>query len=257
VTLLGYRLRPLPGMVLIGLPIALLAAAWWLAPRLQGSGAIRFLQFTAVPLGLVAAFTVSRDVDAPEPVLASVPHPYWRTPAARASLWFIAAVTVLGLIGNVLDARVLGPLPVDAAVSLARADFVLVFGLAFIFSIRWGSFMGGASALVCLLSFAVVQRLWRDWPLRVLDTVDMPRWEQARASLLFTGAIGFVAGLLYLRARGLPVRHLFVWVMAWKPRSTHSRGETGLDLHPAENRQPSRMTSATQTAGHFDLHPKV
>ena len=207
--LLIYRLRPLPGAVLAGLPLVLLAAAWWLAPRLGGIVAIRFLQFAAVPLGLVAAFTVSRDVDAPEPVLASAPHPYWRTPALRASLWVTAAGTLVGLIGHVTDARVVGPLPVDAAVSLARADLVLVAGLAFVFSIRWGSFMGGASALVGLVSFAVVQRLWRDWPLRVLDTVGMSRWEETRASLLFTGAACFVAGLLYLRARGLPRRHLF------------------------------------------------
>jgi hypothetical protein len=211
VTLLGYRLRPLPGVVLAGLPLVLLAAAWWLAPRLGGIEAIRFPQLAAVPLGLMAAFTVSRDVDAPEPLLVSAPHPYWRTPAWRASLWFIAAGTVVGLIGDVINARVIGPLPVDAAVSLARAYLVLVAGLAFAFSIRWGSFIGGASALVGLASFALAQRVWRNWPLRVLDTVGTPGWEQTRAWLLFTGTTGVVAGLLYLRARGLSGRHLFVW----------------------------------------------
>lgn len=210
-TLLGYRLRPLPGAVLAGLPLVLLAAAWWLAPRLGGIGAISFPQFAAVPLGLMAAFTVSRDVDAPEPVLVSAPRPYWRTPALRASLWFIAAGTVVGLIGDVIDARVLEPFPVDAAVSLARADLVLVAGLAFAFSIRWGSFIGGASALIGLVTFALAQRLWRNWPLRVLDAVGMPGWEQTRAWLLLTGTTGVVAGLLYLRARGLPGRHLFAW----------------------------------------------
>jgi hypothetical protein len=207
--LLAYRLRPLPGAVLTGLPIVLTAAAWWLTPRLGGSGAIRLLQFTAVPLGLVAAFTVSLDVDAPEPVLASAPHPYWRTPALRVLLWFIAAGTVVGLIGAVIDARVLERLPVEAAVGFARADLVLVAGLAFAFSVRWGSFIGGASALIGLVTLALAQRLWRNWPLRVLDTVGMPGWEQTRAWLLFTGTTGVVAGLLYLRARGLPGRHLF------------------------------------------------
>jgi hypothetical protein len=110
VNLLAYRLRPLPGAVLTGLPIVLLAAAWWLAPRLGESGVIRLLQLAAVLLGLMAAFTVSRDVDAPEPVLAAAPHPYWRTPALRVLLWFIAAGTVVGLIGAVIDARVLEPL---------------------------------------------------------------------------------------------------------------------------------------------------
>jgi hypothetical protein len=75
VTLLAYRLRPLPGAVLTGLPVVLLVAAWVVAPHLEAGGAIRLLQFTAVPLGLVAAFTVSRDVDPPEPVLAAAPHP--------------------------------------------------------------------------------------------------------------------------------------------------------------------------------------
>lgn len=210
-TLLHYRLRPLPGATLIGLPVVLLAAAWLLAPRLGGIEAIRFLQFAAVALGLVAAFTVSRDVDAPEPVLASAPHPYWRTPAVRASLWLIAAGSVVGLIGAVIDARVPEPLPVDAAVSLAGAHLVLVTGLAFVFSIRWGSFIGGASTLVGLVAFALAQRLWPTWPLRVVDTVGMPEWEQTRAWLLFTGTTGVVAGLLYLRARGLPGRHLLAW----------------------------------------------
>jgi hypothetical protein len=211
VTLLGYRLRPLPGAVLAGLPFVLLAAAWWLPPRLGASGAIKLLQFTAVPLGLPAAFTVSNDVDAPDPVLAAAPHPYWRTPALRVLLWFVAAGTVVGLIGAVIDTRVLGPLPVDAAVGLARAHLVLVAGLAFALSIRWGSFIGGASALIGLVAFALAQRLWRNWPLRVLDTVGMPGWEQTRSWLLFTGATGFVAGALYLRARGLPARHLIAW----------------------------------------------
>ena len=210
-TLLAYRLRPLPSAVLTGLLIVLLITVWWLSPRLGASEAIGFVQFTAVPLGLAAAFAVSGDVDAPEPMLASAPHPYWRTPALRASLWVIAAGTVVGLIGEVVDARVLEPFPVDAAVSLARADLVLVAGLAFAFSIRWGSFIGGASALIGLVTFALAARLWRNWPLRVLDTVGMPGWEQTRAWLLFTGTTGVVAGLLYLRARGLPGRHLFVW----------------------------------------------
>jgi hypothetical protein len=211
VTLLGYRLRPLPGAVMAGLPVVLLVAAWLVAPQLGASEAIKLLQFTAVPLGLMAAFTVSGDVDVPDPVLAAAPHPYWRTPALRVLLWFIAAGTVVGVIGAVIDARVLEPWPVDTAVEFARADLVLVAGLAFVFSIRWGSFVGGASALIGLLMCGVAQRLWRDWPLRVLDTVGMPGWEQTRAWLLFAGATCVAGSLLYLRARGLPVRHLFVW----------------------------------------------
>lgn len=210
-TLLAYRLRPLPGAVLTGLPIVLLTAAWWLSPSLGANEAIRFVHFTAVPLGLAAAFTVSRDIDAPEPVLASAPHPYWRTPALRASLWVIAAGTIVGLIGEVVDARVLDPLPMEAAVGFAGANLIFVGGLAFVFSIRWGSFIGGASALVGLVMFAAAQRMWHRWPLRILDTVGMPRWQQTRAWLLFAGVTFIVGGLLYLRARGLAIRHLLDW----------------------------------------------
>jgi hypothetical protein len=185
-----------------GLPVVLLVAAWVVAPHLEAGGAIRLLQFTAVPLGLVAAFTVSRDVDPPEPVLAAAPHPYWRTPALRVILWFIATAAVVGLIGAVLDARALEPLPRAAAVGFARADLVLVAGLSFVFSIRWGSFIGGASALAGLVVCAIVQRIWLAWPLRVLDTVGMPRWEQTSAWLMVAGAVFVAGGLLYLRDRG-------------------------------------------------------
>ena len=208
-SLLAYRLRPLPGAVLAGLLVVLLTTAWWLSPRLGANEAIRFVQFTAVPLGLAAAFTVSRDVDAPEPVLASSPRPYWRTPALRASLWVIVAGSVVGLVGEVVDARVLEPLPLDAAVGFAGADLIFVVGLAFVFSIRWGSFIGGASALVSLVTFAIAQKVWHRWPLRILDTVGVPGWRQTRAWLLFAGTTCVVAGLLYLRARGLPIRTWF------------------------------------------------
>lgn len=209
-TLLAYRLRPLPGMVVAGLPVALVVAAWWGGPRLGADEASRLPQFAAVLLGLMTAFSVSREVDAPEPVLAAAPRPYWRTPALRVALWLVAAGVVVRLILDVIEARASIPVPVDAAVSVAHADLLLVAGLSFVFSIRWGSFMGGAAALVGLVVFAVAQNLWRDWPLRILDTVGMPRWEQTRTSLLITGTACLVVGLLYLRARGLSARNLFV-----------------------------------------------
>jgi hypothetical protein len=201
-TLLSYRLRPLPGAVLVGLPALLLASTWWLAPRFGASGAIRWLQLGALLLGLAAAFTVSRDVDGAEPVLAGAPHPFWRTPALRAGLWLTVSWAVVGLMGRVLDARIVEPIPVDEAVLLAHADLVFVAGLAFIVAIRAGSFIGGASAIVGLVACALVGKLWGDWPLRVLHPVGAPHWEQTRAWLLFTGTTGVVAGLLYLRARG-------------------------------------------------------
>lgn len=200
-TLLAYRLRPLPGAVLTGMPVVLLVFAWFVAPRLGANEAVRLLQVTAIPLGLAAAFTVSRDIDLPEPVLAAAPHPYWRTPALRVVLWFFATAAVVGLIGAVLDARALEPLPRAAAVGVARADLVLVAGLSFVFSIRWGSFSGGALALAGLVVCATVQRIWLAWPLRVLDTVGTPRWEQTSAWLVAVGATFAVGGLLYLRAR--------------------------------------------------------
>jgi hypothetical protein len=100
-------------------------------------------------------------------------------------------------------------------VGLAQADLILVAGMSFVFSIRWGSFVGGGSALVSLVTFAVAQGLWGAWPLRVLDTVGMPRWEQTRTWSLALGAACLAAGLLYLRARGLPGGRLFVWARAF------------------------------------------
>ena len=200
-TLLAYRLRPLPGAVLTGLPVVLLVAAWFAAPRVGASGAIRLLQFSAIPLGLAAAFTVSRDIDPPEPVLAAAPLPYWRTPALRIVLWFLATTIVVGLIGQVLDARIPTPLPDAAAAEVARANLVLVAGLSFLLSIRGGSFIGGALALGGLAVCAIGQRVWVDWPLRVLDTVGAARWEETRAWLIVVGATFVLGGLFYLRNR--------------------------------------------------------
>jgi hypothetical protein len=205
-TLLAYRLRPLPGAVLGGLPIVLVSGTWWLAPLWGTSEAIRVIQVGAVLLGVVAAFTVSRDVDAPEPVLAGTPHPFWRTPAVRAALWLTGAWGVVSLLGEVIDERVVEPFAVSSGVSLAHADLVFVAGLAFVVAIRAGSFIGGAAALVGLLVCTIIQRLWIDWPLRVLDPVGAPHWEDTRTLLTITGLSCFVLGFLYLRARGLPMR---------------------------------------------------
>jgi hypothetical protein len=226
VTLLAYRLRPLPVVVLTGLPIVLLAAAWWVGPRLGAAEASRLPQFVAVLLGLMTAFSVSRNVDAPEPVLAAAPHPYWRTPGLRVALWLIAAGVVVRLIVDVIEARASIPVPVEALISVAHADLLLVAGLSFVLSVRWGSLMGGAAALIGLVVFAVAQGVWRDWPLRVLDTVGMPRWQQTRAWLLFAGATCVVGGFVYLRARGLPIRHLFIWGRGAKPRPNAQTART-------------------------------
>jgi hypothetical protein len=117
-------------------------------------------------------------------------------------LWFIATAAVVDLIGAVLDARSLEPLPRAAAVGFARADLVLVAGLSFVFSIHLGSFIGGASALAGLVVCAIVQRIWLAWPLRVLDTVGAPRWGQTSVWLVVAGAVFVAGGLLYLRDRG-------------------------------------------------------
>jgi hypothetical protein len=209
VTLLAYRLRPLPGTVVTAMSLVLLAAAWWLGPRLGEIEAVRFLQLTAALLGLATAFTVSRDVDPPKAVLAAAPHPYWRTPALRVSLWVIAAGAFVGLIGHVMGRRALEPLPVEDAVSLARTDLVLVAGLAFVLSTRFESFLGGAATLAALVACAMAQRMWGDWPLRVLDTVGMPRWGETKAWLLVAGSACLLAGVLYLRAGEGTVRSLW------------------------------------------------
>jgi hypothetical protein len=203
VNLLIYRLRPLPGAILIGLPIGVVAAAWWLGPRLGGKEAITFIQVAAAVLGLVSAFTVSRDIDPPEPTLAAAPHPYWRTPTVRVLLWLIVAGIIVGLTGEMVEARSLNPSPMDTAVTLAHADLVLVTGLAFALSIALRSFTGGAATVMGLVLCASAQRLWRGWPLRILDTAGAPGWDQTRTWLLLTGAAFAGAGLFYLRSRGL------------------------------------------------------
>lgn len=78
----------------------------------------------------------------------------------------LAAWTVISLVGRVIEARAVEALRVGAAVSLAHADLVLVAGIAFVFSIGWGLFMGGASVLVGLVACAIAQGLWSHWPLR-------------------------------------------------------------------------------------------
>jgi hypothetical protein len=206
-TLMGYRLRPLPRAALVGLTLALLVVAWWLAPHLGALGAARFMQFASVLLGLGAGFTVSRDID-PEPVLASAPHPYWRTPAVRAALWLLGSGAVIVLIGAIIGARVVRPLPVDHMTELAIANLVFVAGLVFLSSLPWGSLLGGAVALGGIGACAILQRLWAYWPLRVIDDADASRVEHPRVWLWGTGAACLVAGLLYLRGRGFRVGHL-------------------------------------------------
>lgn len=205
---MGYRLRPLPGAALVGLSLALLVVTWWLAPHLEALGAARFMQFASALLGLGAGFTVSRDIDDPEPVLASAPHPYWRTPAVRASLWLMVSGGVVVLIGTIIGARVIRPSPVDYMTELAFANLVFVAGLVFLSSIPWGSLLGGAAALGSIGACAVLQRLWSYWPLRVIDDAGASRVEHTRVWLWGTGAACLVAGLLYLRGRGLQLGHL-------------------------------------------------
>jgi hypothetical protein len=205
-TLLAYRLRPLPIALLVALPVMMLAATWWLAPRLGPEETLRWLQFGALLMGLATAFTVSRDVDAPEQILVGAPHPFWRTPATRAALWLTCAWADVGLMGGVVDARGADSVPLGDAVSLAHADLVFVAGIAFVVAIRLGSFFGGAAALTAIGACGVAQRLWAGWPLRVVDPVGAPHWEDTRTWLLATGATCLGVGLLYLRGRGLSLR---------------------------------------------------
>ena len=203
-TLLSYRLRPLPIALLVALSGMMLAATWWLAPRLGPEETLRWLQFVALLMGLATAFTVSRDVDAPEPVLAGAPHPFWRTPATRAALWLTCSWAVVGVMGGILEAHAADSVPLGDAVSLAHADLVFVAGIAFVVAIRLGSFFGGAAALTAIGVCGVAQMLWAGWPLRVVDPAGAPYWQDTRTWLLATGTTCLALGLLYLRARGLP-----------------------------------------------------
>jgi hypothetical protein len=204
-TLLAYRFRPLRPMVLAPPPILLLALTWWLTPHLGDVGALVMLQLGGIVLGLTAAFTVSRDIDYPEPVLDAAPHPFWRTPALRVTLWLVIASGVLILAGRLAAARLEDPLPGGDGTALALANLIFVAGIAFLASARGRSFLGGVAALIVFFGCAILQKLWSDWPLRVLDTVGSHGWGSTRLWLLLTGGTLMAAGILDLRARGLPV----------------------------------------------------
>lgn len=62
----------------------------------------------------------------------------------RAAIWVSTSGIVIVLTGAIMDRRVVALLPVDLVTRLALADLVFVSGVAFLFSIPWGSLVGGA-----------------------------------------------------------------------------------------------------------------
>lgn len=127
-------------------------------------------------------------------------HPYWRTPAVRAAIWVSTSGIVIVLTGAIMDRRVVALLPVDLVTRLALADLVFVSGVAFLFSIPWGSLVGGAAALCGIGVCAILERLWTSWPLRVLDGVGAPHFDRTSVWLMCAGIACVVAGLHHLRA---------------------------------------------------------
>jgi hypothetical protein len=150
-TLLWYRLRPVPWPVVLVISTAWLVATDHFGPRLGPGSAGTLLNVAAGVLGVQAAWFVSEDVDPPARLLVTTPLGYWRLPALRLALW--SAVGVAGMwaaIGNWPD-----PLPRGTGVGAAAA-FVLASGAALLLASLLGSHLGGGLAIVGLSAAAVI-----------------------------------------------------------------------------------------------------
>jgi hypothetical protein len=204
-TLLRYRLRPVPWVPLVGLSAAWLVAAGLVAPASGQITLFYLIQSNGLLIGLGASFLVSSEVDGAEPILQASPIPFWRTPAQRLALWLtigtLALLAVAWLRRNTLG------LSAAHLWQGAVPDLILVAGLCFLGASLAGSYIGGGASLAAVVVMAMAGRTFPSFPIRVLDLPPDPSftlrqvhvWNAGRVCTVVAGALLLAVALARLR----------------------------------------------------------
>ena len=145
-TLLRYRLRPVPWLLLGAIAACWLAVTDHFGPRFGASTEIDLMQVAAAVLGLQSAWLVSDDVDPPLTLLATTPRTYRRAAALRTLVWLTLSTGALTLTAQYWPGGT--PWPVLEA---TLAVLVLAAGVSLTTAAWLGSHLGGAVALGVLL----------------------------------------------------------------------------------------------------------
>jgi hypothetical protein len=146
-TMLRYRLRPIPWPLLGAIAACWLAVTDRFGPRFGASTDIDFMQVAAAVLGVQFAWLVSDDVDPPLTLLVTTPRTYRRAAAQRVLIWLVISTGALIVTAQYWPGGT--PRPVLEA---ALAVLVLAAGVSFTTAAWLGSHLGGAVALGVLLT---------------------------------------------------------------------------------------------------------
>ncbi len=150
-TLLGYRLRPVPWLLLAAIAACWLAVTDDFGPHFGASSEIVLMQVAAAVLGVQSAFLVSDDVDPPLTLLTTTPRTYRRAAALRALIWLSLSTGALAMTAQYWP----GGTPWQV-LEAALAVLVLATGVSLTTAVWLGSHLGGAVALGVLITGGVL-----------------------------------------------------------------------------------------------------
>ena len=150
-TLLHYRLRPIPSLLMGGTAACWLLLTDHFGPRFGVGTEIDLLQVAGAVLGVQSAWLVSDDVDPPATLLTSTPRTYRRAVGVRVMIWLALSAIALSVTAQYWPGGTPRPV-VEAALSV----LVLAAGVSLTTGARLGSHLGGAVAIGILLVAGVL-----------------------------------------------------------------------------------------------------
>jgi hypothetical protein len=209
-TVLWYRLRPVPWPLLVLLGAVWAIATAWAGPGMGELAGARSVQACGLVLGLGGAFLVSAETDPPQPILRSVPVGYWRAVAVRIAAWAVIGLAVLALLAERTAPR--EQLKVAPVFMAAAATYLLAVAASVLLATMAGSYVGGCLALVGLAGLALAGDSWRSDPVPLLT---VPGASVSHADYRAAALAAVLAGLAFwLLGRGAGQSPLRRWPAA-------------------------------------------
>jgi hypothetical protein len=150
-TLLHYRLRPIPWLLMGGTAACWLALTDHFGPRFGVGTETDLMQVAGAVLGVQSAWLVSDDVDPAVTLLTSTPRTYRRAVAVRVMIWLALSTVALAVTEQYWPGGTPRPV-VEAALGVLG----LAAGVSLTTGAWLGSHLGGAVAIGILLVAGVL-----------------------------------------------------------------------------------------------------
>lgn len=198
-SLLSYRLRPVPWLPMCAVSGGWAAAVVLLGPSLGPRGMFQMLEGLGLLMGIEASFTLSSEVDPPRVLLETTPKPYLSTVMIRLGAWLAVGHLALAAVSIALNGRWafrFGTMMIGSVPALLFAS-----GLALVLAALFGSYTGGAMCIGALGLMVVAQASLKSMPLELLDIPGTRSWRIDRVWILAFAFAYFMVGIWLLNTQ--------------------------------------------------------